>query len=205
MLAARASWIIVRDLLEDIPGFGTALRIVLDELDLVRPARVRQFALEVEERVGDSLQATVEGQPKRAELLFRGLVLSLDARTEEKVHALAAAVAKGLTSDSTGLEIAYMALDAIGSLDAAQINVLRNLGKSDTSSRFGGFTMDQILAEVAGLDRALLGPILSLLAGKGLVESSEPGSGSNFGTGVRFYPTALGEAVNDLLHSPIST
>lgn len=83
MLAARAARIIVRDVLAEIPGLGTALQIVLDEVDLLRPARARRLAVEVAERVGDDLKANVEGRPERETLLFRGLVLSLEARTAE--------------------------------------------------------------------------------------------------------------------------
>lgn len=207
MLAAQAGWIIVRDLLVGIPGFGIALQIVLDEVDLLRPARARLYAVEVADLVGEDIKAKVDAQPNRAELLYKGLVLSLDARTAEKIHALAAAVAHGLTSDSTGLEIAYMALEAIGSLDEAQINLLRALATSPPEShQLGGFTLDQIGNRVPALDRRLLNPILSVLQGKGLITGSEaPGVGFVGVDRTLYGITALGEAVNELLDSPIST
>lgn len=193
-------------MLEDIPGFGTALSIVLDEINALKPARARQFVEAVGEQVGD-IAARVAGQPDRAELFFRGMVLSLDARTAEKIQALAHAVAHGLKGDSTGLEIAFMALEAIGSLDETQINLLRAIATSPPGSfQAGGFTVDQVGNRVPTLDRNLLDPILSVLQGKGLIARFQsPGVGF-VGVDTSLYGiTALGEAVNELLDSPIST
>jgi hypothetical protein len=200
-MATQVALIVVRDLLEDIPVFGTGLRAACDVVAAEKQVRTQQLLENLGDRV-DRLEERI-AEPEKAELLFRGIRLSLDARTADKIDALAAAVAYGLTADSTGLALAHMTLDAIGSLDETQIHVLRVIATPPPGSlQVGGFSAGSIGSRLPDLDPRLLDSILALLQGKGLVSMSQPETGFNLSKEVWYYVTPLGEAVHDLLGMP---
>ena len=198
VMVAQGALIVVRDLLEDIPVVGTGLRAAFDVVAAERQVRAQQLLKNLEGRV-DRLEELI-AEPEKAELLFRGIRLSLDARTADTIDALAAAVAYGLKADSTGLALAHMTLDAIGSLDETQIHVLQVIATPPPGSlQVGGFSAGSIGSRLPDLDPRLLNSILALLQGKGLVSISQPDTGLNLSKEVWYYVTPLGEAVHDLL------
>lgn len=190
---ARAA---IRVGLEDLPGVGTALRIAFNELDAVRQGRFESYVRSVAGRV-QKLEE-VARQPEATELLLRGGQLSLDARTAEKLDALAGAVAYGLTTGDSGLTFAHMTLDAIGSLEETQIRVLHTVATAPPDSlQLGGFTEQSILQRMLEFEPRLLAPTLSLLQGKGLV--AQISADAAFGKSSVYSVTSLGEAVIELL------
>jgi hypothetical protein len=137
------------------------------------------------------------------ELVSRVVVLSAEARTVDKIYALAAA-ASGLTADATDLMLAHLALDAIRSLDESQINVLRIVATPlSDSPQVGGFTT-QSIGSWSALDRKLVDPVLALLVGQRLITRQEPPTGTVWGGGApalraRYDISPLGKPINDLL------
>ena len=195
-----------RVVLEDLPVVGIPLKIAFAEFSATREARAREFVEDLNRRM---VQIERKLEPPEQELVFRGMLLSVEARTADKIHALAAAVASGLTADATDLMLAHMALDAIGSLDEAQIAVLRVVATSPPGSQqVGGFTVDSIGNRASGLDQRLLGPVLSLLQAKGLVSRFDgarlaalEGKAPQDDLGL-YSVTSLGAAINELLDTP---
>lgn len=186
----------LRVVLEDLPGVGTALRLAFNELDAVRQGRLDKYVRSVASRV-EKLEELVR-RPNEAELLRRGGELSLDARTADKIEALAGAVAYGLTIGDSGMTLAHMTLDAIGSLEETQIRVLHTVATAPPDSlQLGGFTEQSVLQRMPEFDPRLLAPTLSLLQGKGLV--AQLPADATFGKSPLYSVTSLGEAVIDLL------
>jgi len=204
-MVAQGVLIAARDAIEDLPFVGTFLRIAADEFEAVAKERMRQMVKITRTRLGvveERLEELVK-QPEKAELLFRGIRLSIDARTADKIEALASAVARGLEGDATGLALAYMTLDAIGSLDAPQIRILRVVGTApDNSFQVGGFSAITIRSRVPDFDGDLIDPTIALLEGKGLIARTDPAGTLGLTKEILYRVTALGEAVNELLTTP---
>ena len=153
-----------------------------------------------------ALDELLSNNPVSAELFEHGARASVDSRSGEKIRALAAIVAEGISKGGDALDYSHVLLNAIEPLEDFHVRIMLWIRDLDAAeqARFDVPAKAGRLSIVA-LQRALpdmsdvAGPLISSLVGQGLVENVAPGRLGGVGESEMWCLTSLGQRILEYL------